>query len=170
VEVDKPKGDPNFKDNINYLYCRYSLKTENKLTFLDNNEIKHVIIKSAGLLKKLYLILGYFSSNEDVNKFLHGYYLKFYESNIKIEVNKISIPRSSEDLISEPKNLVKVIKYIVSEIETMASEHNIEYKRKKINYKAFNNTEEKIKRPNIRLIETYLDFVNEPSLVNDVPS
>ena len=167
VEIDKPKGNSNFKDNSNYIYCRYSLKTENRLALLDINEMKHLIIKSAELLKKLYLTLGYFSSNEDVNNYIHGYYLKFYESNIKIGVNKISIPRSSEDLISEPKNLVEVVKYIVSEIETMASEHNIEYISEKIDYNAFRNPKNEIKRPNIELIETYLDFLNNPEISPD---
>ena len=167
VEIDKPKGNSDFKNNANYIYCRYSLKTENGLAFLDNNELKHLIIKTAELLKKVYLSLGYFSSNEDVSNFLYGYYLKFYESNIKIEVNKISIPRSSEDLISEPKNLVEVVKYVVSEIETMASEYNIEYDKEKIGYSAFRNPKNEVKRPNIRLIETYLDFVSDPEISSD---
>jgi len=167
VEVDKPKGNSDFKNNRNYIYCRYSLKTENGLEFLDDNEKKHLIIKSADLLKKLYLTLGYFSSNEGANNYIHGYYLKFYESNIKIVVNKISIPRSSEDLISEPKNLVEVVKYILSEIETMASEHNIEYIKEKIDYNAFRNPKNEIKRPNIELIETYLDFLSNPEISPD---
>ncbi len=167
VEVDKPIRNSDFKNNANYIYCRYSLKTENGLEFLENNEVKHVIRKAAELLKKIYLAFGYFSSNEGVNNYIHGYYLKFYESNIKIVVNKISIPRSSEDLISEPKNLVEVVKYIVSEIETMASEHNIEYDKEKIDYKAFVNSNNEIKRPNIRLIETYLDFVVDPEISSD---
>ena len=49
----------------------------------------------------------------------------------------------------------------------MASEHKIEYKKKKIDYRAFRNPKKEIKRPNIRLIETYLDFVSDPEISSD---
>lgn len=118
-QVSKPKDDINFKDNRNYSYFKYQIKEEEGISFLNSEEVKHIIIDASDKLRKFYVDLGYFNSINEAIKYISGYHLKLLYSRIKIEIGKVSIHKSKTPLIPSPKNLKAVLSYFLSEIKKL---------------------------------------------------
>ncbi len=128
-EIEKPPNDNNFKDNVNYIYFKFEIWDEDHTRFLDQNEAKYIIIDASDKLKNFYSKVCEKSYDEIKDK-IHGYFLKFADYRIKIEVSKVSIHRSKQYLFKESASLRKVLDFILSEIINTSLQEGI---KKKIN-------------------------------------
>ena len=118
-ELDKPKNDVNYKDNVNYIYYKYGIKNKDDSGYLEVNDFKHLIIQARNKLKDYYVNICRRPYQEVKDK-IHGYYLKFFKFNVKIEVHKISIPRSSIEIIENSKSIKEVFQFLLEEIKECA--------------------------------------------------
>jgi len=123
-EVKKPINDINYKNNANYIYFKYEIWDDYRLNFLDQNEAKHLIIEASDKLKNFYSKVCEKTYKKIKDK-LHGYFLKFADYRIQIEVNKVSIHRSKQFLIKESGSLKEILDYILSEIINISLQEGI---------------------------------------------
>ncbi len=114
-EIEKPPNDNNFKNNANYIYFKFEIWDGEHIRFLNQNEAKHLIIEASDKLKNFYSKVCEKSYDEIKDK-IHGYFLKFADYRIKIEVNKVSIHRSKQYLFKDSSSLKDVLDFILSEI------------------------------------------------------
>ncbi|MHA1489130.1 MAG: hypothetical protein ACTSRI_05700 [Promethearchaeota archaeon] len=56
-EIKKPINDRNFINNANYIYYKYKIWDEQHVNFLEENEVKHLIIEASDKLKNLILVI-----------------------------------------------------------------------------------------------------------------
>ncbi len=119
-EAEKPKNDNNFKDNSNYRYLCYKVKSVDKQTYLDTNDFKHLIIQASEELKRFLVENGVLSFNE-ATALISGYYLRIPYTKIKIEQGKISVHRSHKDLVKGPLSLDETIQYFLKQLENLIS-------------------------------------------------
>ncbi len=119
-EVEKPKNDINVKDNVNYLYFKYKVKSWDKDEYLDSNELKHLIIDASDRLKRLLVECKVLSYSE-VDELIHGNYLKLPYSRVKIIPHVISLHRSKENLLSGNDPFREVLNYFLEELLSLIS-------------------------------------------------
>lgn len=136
-EIEKPPNDNNFKDNANYIYFKFEIWDEEHIRFLSQNEAKHLIIDASDKLKSFYSKVCEKSYDEIKDK-IHGYFLKFADYRIKVEVNKVSIHRSKQYLFKESSSLKDVLDFILSEIINISLQEGIIIQYSKLDQKLSN--------------------------------
>jgi len=119
-EVEKPKNDINVKDNENYIYFKFKVKLVDKDEYLDSSELNHLIIDASDKLKRLLVECKVLSYSE-VDKLIHGYYLRLPYSRIDIKTHVISLHRSKEKVLVGNNPFREVLNYFLEEISSLIS-------------------------------------------------
>ncbi|KKL67172.1 hypothetical protein LCGC14_2137650 [marine sediment metagenome] len=119
-EVEKPKNDINVRNNENYIYFKFKVKSIDKEGYLDSNELNHLIIDASDKLKRLLVECKVLSYSE-VDKLIHGYYLRLPYSRVDIKTHSISLHRSKENVLGGNNSFREVLNYFLEEISSLIS-------------------------------------------------
>lgn len=96
------------------------MKSIDKNDYLDSSELNHLIIDASDRLKRLLVECNVLSYSE-VDKLIHGYFLKLPYSRIQIKTHVISLHRSKENALSGKDGFNEVLNYFLEELSSLIS-------------------------------------------------